>query len=577
MATRRESLDISPAALAKAVADGALETLFRDALLTLDDDESGRFKASVADAHRAGVIDLVATALGTPGPVEHFASTVYSDVVRTLELETTTVIGMVNAFAGRSRDKSVPYFMLDAIAGWAARDESRVAGILHAIANGDAPPSLRIAILQAGLQADRGKYLPLLAVMLTTGDPVEASAAGFVLGTVSTANDTERALVSDAISIALSGGDPERQATAFEAALNLGLRESGALTIVEAALDAVAGREDARLRCIVANRMFLTRNAIPSGLERRLLALLGQVEKGEGDTIEAINMAIAQRLRGARGEPYRTLLKDLLASGVGDIEAMDDSAHQILTANDGSLETTMEEWIADGANRLIDAVRDISGLPASGREMTFELDFSRFNLTAGQTLASARKVISSMMLQPETATSIVLGLMRTGHPDAGNGLEALLFNPVLISYWEGPKDYLKRASQGQPPHVQKRISRLISALDEYEGAVRSTGVIPELGPTARQDFLRQLYRAEEQRKAREAMPRRSGIMDFIPITRVLHGDSVVSDVFTGDGPPQRQEFRMGTVSHSVPLARLDAIDPVGFWYQRIVLSMGKTL
>lgn len=558
-----------------AAADGALERLFRDALLALDDDASGRFKASVADAHRAGVIDLIATASGTPGPVDHFAGTVYGAAVQTLELDTTTFIGMANAFAGRTRDGSVPYFMFDAVTGWAARDERRVAGMLQAIGDGDAPASLRIATLQAGLQADRAKYLPLIATMLATGDAAEAGAAGFVLGTVSAADDPERSLVSDAISTALSAGDPERRASAFGAALTIGLREGGDPAEAEAALEAVAGHGDPRLRRIAANRIFMTRDAIPSGLERRLLALLGQVEKGEADTIEAINMAIAQRLRGAVGKPYRSLLKDILKSGIGDVEAMDDSAHQILTANDGSLETLVEEWIADGSDRLIEAVRDISGLSASGREMTFELDFSRFHLSAEQTLASARKVVSSLMIQPETSTSIVLGLMRTGHPDAGDGLEALLFNPVLISYWEGPKAYLERASPSQPPHVQERLSRLVSALDRYEGAVRSTGVVPEMGPTARQDFLRQLYRAEEQRKAREAMPRRSGIMDFIPVTRVLHGDSVVSDVFTGDGPPQRQEFRMGTVSHSIPLARLDAIDPVGFWYQRIVLSMGK--
>lgn len=207
--------------------------------------------------------------------------------------------------------------------------------------------------------------------------------------------------------------------------------------------------------------------------------------------------------------------------------------------------------------------------------MTLDLDFSRFNLSAERTLALARKVVSSLMIQPVTATSIILSLMRTGQTDAGEGLEALLFNPVLISYWEGPKEYLESASPSQPPIVQERISRLLSSLADYEGGVRSAGIIPELGPTARQSFLRQLYRAEAQRKVREDMPKRSGFIDFMPITRVLHGDSVVSEVFTGDGPPQREEFRMGTVSHSIPLARLDMIDPVGFWYQRIVLSMGK--
>jgi len=575
MARRRESPDISPEGLLEAASAGTLEQLFRDALLALDDDAAGLFKASVADAHQKGLIDLAATATGTPGPIDHFAGTVYGAAIEALDLDAPTVIGMANAFTARSRDATVPYFMFDAVAAWAARDERRVIAMLLAMGEGDAPASLRIAALQAGLRVDRAKYLALVATMLVTGDAAEANAAGFALGTLSIAGDAERSIVSDAISAALSADDPERRASAFEAALTIGLREGGDPAGAEAALDAVADQADARLRRIAATRMFLTRDAIPEGLRRRLLALLGGVERGEADTVESINMAIAQRLGDAEGQPYRDLLNHILASGIADIEAMDDSAHQILRANDGSLEAIVEDWIADGSDRLIDAVRDIISIPASRKEMTLDLDFSRFNLSAERTLASARKVVSSLMIQPVTATSIILSLMRTGQTDAGEGLEALLFNPVLISYWEGPKEYLESASPSQPPIIQERISRLLSSLADYEGAVRSAGIIPELGPTARQSFLRQLYRAEAQRKVREDMPKRSGFIDFIPITRVLHGDSVVSEVFTGDGPPQREEFRMGTVSHSIPLARLDAIDPVGFWYQRIVLSMGK--
>lgn len=575
MAMSREPPDTSRTALVRAAAEGTLERLFRDALLAMDDDSSRKFKSSVVEAHRAGVIDLVAAASATTGPVDHFAGTVYEAAIPELELDATTVVALANSFARRSRDGSVPYFMFDAVAGWAAGDAGRVAYMLRAIDAGDAPASLRIATLQAGLRVDRAEYLALVATDLATGDPAEANAAGFVLGTVVAQDAAERLMISDALSTALRAGDPARRASAFEAALTIGLREGGESDDAELALDAVADHGEPRLRRIAANRMFMTRSVIPAALERRLLTMLRQVEKGEAATLEAINMAIAQRLRGASGEPYRALLRDILASGVGDIEAMDDSAHQLLTANDGSLEALLEEWIADGSDGLIAAIRDISSIPASRSELTFALDFNRFGLTAERTLASARKVVAALMLQADTATSIALSLLRTGHPDAGDGLEALLFNPVLISYWEGPKAYLETVSPDQPPDVRERIRRLLSALDDYEGAVRSTGIISEMGPTARQRFLRQLYRADEQRKAREAMPKRGGFMDFIPVTRVLHGDSVVSEVHTGEGPSSRQEFRMGSVSHSMPLARLDAIDPIGFWYQRMVLSMGK--
>lgn len=567
--------DFGADALRAAADDGSLEAFAHDAALALEGDDWSAFVQMALAEHRAGRIDLLASAIGGEGPIDYMSERLYADTFPALDANVIEMSGLATALAARSRDGELPYFAYDMLSNWAAKDPARVRDSIASIRSGDAPAKLMIAMLQAGLKADRAEYLPLVATMLAEGPPEEAKEAGFVIGTVEIKDADERRIVEEALATAMRTRGSERQLAAFSAVLSIGTRDGADETFALTAIDAVEPDNSPAIRQAAARALFLARSRPSETLTTRICDLLAATQAGETDTIKLVDNAIAQHLAGPGSAPRLALLNKFLRSGVADLKAMDGVAHYVLRSNDGLTERLITEWVADGSDGLVAAVDRLISIPLSERPLTFDLDFTTHGLTVEQTLSSARKVVAGLILHPETAASIILSLMRTGHPDAGDGLEHVLFDPLLLSYWEGPREYLEEVAPEQAAPLKGRLERVIGELDKYTAAVRETGVIRELGPTERQRFLQQLLRMEEQRKMQKSVRKGSILADLFPTSVVLYGDSVVSEVYRGDDPPERQEFKMGTISHSMPLARLDAIDPIGFWYERIVLGMGK--
>jgi hypothetical protein len=557
-----------------AARDGSFESLCRKAGLELDEPDWERFVQTAAELQRRGEIDLIRLAGAGQGPVDYYAERLYQAAFSELDVPARVLLGAASALATRTDDGTVPYFMFDAFANYAAKDPERVEAALIAIGTGAAPESMLIATLQAGLRAKRDAYLPLVATMMVSGADKEVSAAGFVLGTVEAANEEEGTIIGDALSAAITSGRALSRVAAFKAGLVIGTRDTSSEGVANSVIDGIGTDITAEMRTAAANALFLARKIPSEALVARICDVLRATEKGETSTVAAIDYAIAQHLTGPTAAPRLDLLQDLLKRGVAKMKGLQGTTHYILQNKGNLLATMMVNWIADGSDQLIGAVHDVLFTPATDRPL-LNLDFTGSSLTAEQTLASARKIVSRLILFPVTAASIVLSLMRSGHADAADGLEELLYDPLLISYWDPAREYLTNASPKQPPQIQDRIARLLKTLDNHIEAIKDVGFIDELRPSERQRFLQQVMRLEEHAKIQKSATKNSIFADLIPTSVMLYGDSVVSEVHLGDGQTQRREFRLGVVEHSMELASLDAIDPVGFWYQRLVLSMGK--
>lgn len=560
--------------IVEAARDGSFESLCREAGLKLDEPDWERFVETATELQRGGEIDLIGLAAAGQGHLDYYAERLYQAAFPELNVPASVLLGAANALAQRTNDGTVPYFMFDAFASYAAKDPERVEAALIAIRTGTAPASMLIATLQAGMRAKRDAYLPLVASMMASGADEEVSAAGFVLGTVEAANAEEGKVIGDALTAAVAGDRPSSRLAAFAAGLAIGTRDASSEGLANLVIDGAGTDITAEMRTAAANALFLARKIPSEALVARICNVLRATEKGETPTIAAIDHAIAQHLTGLTAAPRLDLLRDLLKRGVAKMKGLQGTTHYILQNKGNLLTTIMTDWIADGSDQLIGAVHDVVFTTATDRPL-LDLDFTGSSLTAEQTLASARKIVSRLILFPVTAASVVLSLMRSGHADAADGLEGLLYDPLLISYWDPGREYLANAQPKQPPEIQNRIARLLKALDNHIEAIKGVGFINELRPSERQRFLQQVMRLEEHAKIQKSASQKSILAAFIPTSVMLYGDSVVSEVHLGDGRTERREFRLGVVEHSMELASLDAIDPIGFWYQRLVLSMGK--
>ena len=147
-------------------------------------------------------------------------------------------------------------------------------------------------------------------------------------------------------------------------------------------------------------------------------------------------------------------------------------------------------------------------------------------------------------------------------------LAATLWDPLLISYWTGPRKYLEAVLPDLPQPASEAVASVIAKLDRYSENVGKARDIPELHPSQHHRHIAAIKRHEEH-LAIEKAAREGSIFAAIGSTSIImFGDSAVFDVITEPGKSIRQESRMGVHEYSHELPRLDIIDPFGTWYQR---------
>lgn len=561
-------------ALEASITSGEFEAFVQRAQGALNAVGWKTFAKMIADAHNRVEIDL-AELLGISeiGALRYPMQTLLSEVVPQLDIELGPLLGLVATATARSRGTGTPYFMMNALSEWSDRDESRVDSALAAIRDGTAPTDLLIPTLAAGLRVAQTRYVGLLSAMLVGPSDVEANAAAFALGNMQSSDPANGAAAIGALRDALDTAGEERAGANLGALLTLSATIGDSATALMSVRGQV-GKSTRGVRLAAANALFLNKvAAIDPDLVDALCAVLRETPAGEAETIDAIDHALYGMIDGARAQAAFALLKDLLRAGVAALTDIESTAHKLRSEAPLRLESIAAEWLADGNYELTEAVADLitTGLDDP---LTLSLDFSGFALTKEQSASIARRVVASLILHPVAAIAILLSLARTGPAAAMRTIEQVILDPLLISYWDGPREYLEERLPVEPTAINEMIKRLLGHLRDYIAGVEAAGFIEEMRPSERHRFIAAVQRQEEQRAITEGA-RKGSLASLFPVSVLLYGDSAVSEVFSGDGTSARSEFRMGTVEYSQEIPRLDRIDPVGLWLQRTMFSMGK--
>jgi hypothetical protein len=338
------------------------------------------------------------------------------------------------------------------------------------------------------------------------------------------------------------------------------------------ALDRVARRSDAHVRQAVATEMMFDIAKADDVLAAAALALLRDTGQSELGTIDAIDHILSHDLKGRLAEEQRALLDTLLARRAATMTQLDSTARDLLTGNPADYSATLVRWLASNNLAHVVAVRDLcTGFGEDAPR--FDLDFTGLPRDAAERVA--KRCCALLMVFPETVASILASLMRTGPADAIPLIEQLLFDPLLISYWSGPRAYLKSILSGAPAAMAEAIGRTIERLDRYIAAVDAVRDLPELRPSQHRGFLVETKRREESIAINKAAQRQSVFAEIFPTSILLYGDAANFDMHVEPGKVVREETRMQTHEFSHELPRLDVIDPFGFWFQRERLLRGE--
>ena len=176
----------------------------------------------------------------------------------------------------------------------------------------------------------------------------------------------------------------------------------------------------------------------------------------------------------------------------------------------------------------------------------------------------ARKCIGFLWLHEITAASMLLSLVEHGHPNAAPEIEALLWEPLLLSYSSELRPYLEQQTTHASPTVAKAAQDLIARHAAYIGGLEQAKDLSELEPSnearraaAMKDHQRN---TDIQKQARKM----SVFGDMIHTATMLYGRKSFSLVTGADGQKFPNITPLGEHSYSFEFPRLSVVDPVGF-------------
>lgn len=575
MARPEEPAEIfDDAGLSEAVGTGDLEAYVHRAYLALEAPEWAAFVQRAVALHRSGGVDLlVALEAKAEGRLPYSVEQLLGELLPDLDIPIERMFRLASHLSGRWRGEGVPYFLRNTFSQWCDRSQDRPDVALAAIRSGAAPAELLIPTLLAGMRAAQTRWIGNLAEMLSSPSLEEADAAANVLGWAVPESPEARRRIYEILTRAMDEADADRLTERFRALLSLSLGATEDEPIALAAVAAVRGRATPAIRTAAANSLFMDRKGATRASIAAICDLLAGTEAGEAATTDAIDHLLYGMLDKPEADLALDLLSRLLREERATLKQLDSTAHHIMTSKNELHLRLVVDWLVDGDAGMIGAVHDLVMLLANDPP-TFNLDFSGRGLDAEGAAAIGRRSISSLILFPQTAASILASLLRSGPPDAAPLIEDMLFDPLLISYWETPRAYLEGIAPAERPETAALIARVLSRLDGYIADVEAAGIIRELRPSERHRFIAAVQRAELHRSIAKGASK-GALASLFPTSMLLYGDSAVGDVFGADGSGSRNEFRLGSYETSQEIARLDSIDPIGLWYQRMLFSMGK--
>ena len=424
---------------------------------------------------------------------------------------------------------------------------------LEAVAAGDAAAGLNAAIALLHGQAGPAKLSGAMAMghFDLSAEPALAGRALAELRNVIDARPEER-LAAMALNAAVR--TYRRSATMFEdALLNL--------------LVAAGGEADPETIHRCATILRLDADELSPAVTTALIVIAREVAAEYKGTIKEIDHAVGQLLRRGKLDTALELLEPILARDASDLDAMESSAYALLQLDRSQLATVVLRWLRSGSRDLGDATRAVVGQSHGDGPIAFDIDFSAENLDSDDAVFLARKAIGFLFMQPITATSILVSLLRTGPRDAVEAVAEHLFDPLLINFSGQLSEWLRKSAEDTVDAASPHIATVLGRLEDYLDGLRAIGEVPELHPSERQRLIERHRQQRAMEVAMKGAEKKSIIQLIAKRSVLLYGNRSISYFEGPDGTAHRNEMKLGQYTRSFEAPRLDVLEPFGLDFE----------
>lgn len=354
-------------------------------------------------------------------------------------------------------------------------------------------------------------------------------------------------------------------ALALFAAVELHGRNGGAgETDTAAIVDRAAQFGGSEMRMRVASALWFLWNTVAPAILDQLIAIAKTITGDERAAIANLDHALYQMGSGPQIDLAIDLVEALLAANHGTLSVHQFSSfeHQLLTKHRDRFERLAVLWFVSGRRGLGEAVmalvRKVHGAP-----MVLTVDLASFGFGAAELIFLARKAVGYLFAMPITAASLLLGVMRTGIPDAVNGATELLFDPLLVNYSGDLSEFLRNECQDSRDAATPHVTTALRQLDDYIAGLRAVGRVEALDPSERERTIEWRRRQQEMDEVWKQSEKDSIFSQLATKVAVLYGNRSIIYVEGPDGETRRLVNEMQSYSHTIEAARMTAVDPHG--------------
>lgn len=318
-----------------------------------------------------------------------------------------------------------------------------------------------------------------------------------------------------------------------------------------------------------ASKIFCSNlNNLPDSLLSVLFNHLTHVNPKNTGTLHNLDEGIYKLFKKGIIEATIQFFESLLLanSNVLSMEDFKMTAEIILNTNE-LLSKVLTRWFLLGDSVLCEGVCTIIG-SCHVNDLLLYIDSTELPSTDSKNIVFiARKAIGYLFMQPISAVSILISLMRhTTDYEVLDKLGALLFSPMFINYPGKTRDYVIRQKESESSNIKEILELAINSIDEYLDDLKAIGNLVALHPGEAQKETYYRFSSQQMEESQKAAEAQSIFTNIFSKELLLYGRKSITYIYGSDGEPHRTELPLQSHSFTIEYPRMENIDPFGLNY-----------
>ncbi|MEX0830952.1 MAG: hypothetical protein WD032_11970 [Nitrospirales bacterium] len=312
----------------------------------------------------------------------------------------------------------------------------------------------------------------------------------------------------------------------------------------------------------------LNTSNLPPTLLDALLVHLARLKTPNNGILDNIDYGISNLLKKDDPEKAIQLLEALLLANPNDLsmEVFKSTVGYILR-NKALISKILTRWFLRGDRALCNAVHAIIGMH-HGKDFLLEIDSSELEpADLVHMVFVARKAIGYLFMQPTSAASVLISLMRhTTDDKVLASLGELLFDPLLLNFTGKVREYVQQQSCLESGKVEVTIAQSLKAIDVYLEDLRAVGNLAALHPGEGQRETHNRHFSRLMMESMKAAEDQSILLKLVSKSVILYGKKSIFYVYGSDGQSHRKEMTLQCHSTEMEVPRMENLDPFGLDY-----------